>query len=106
MKHPVLPSGMAFTQSTRVLTRRMPPLPGRPKRTGKKRGKYKKPRMLKDRISTRTRPPTPTGLLSVVPRMPRWQMDAIKQLAKETRVHQSHYLREAIEDVLRKHGAL
>lgn len=106
MKLPILPSGMVFAQSTRVLARRMPPLPGRPKQVRRKRGKYKKPRMLKDRVSTRTRPPTPSGLLSIVPRMPRWQMDAIKQLAKETRVHQSHYLREAIEDVLRKHGAL
>ena len=106
MRVPILPSGMAFTQSTQFLTRRMPPLPGRPKQVRRKRGKYKKPRMLKDRVSTRTRPPTPSGLLSVVPRMPRWQMNAIRQLAKETRVHQSHYLREAIEDVLRKHGAL
>jgi hypothetical protein len=47
---------------------------------------------------------TPSGLVSVVPRIRRDRFDALKALSKETRISQSALLREAIEDVLRKHG--
>lgn len=49
---------------------------------------------------------TPRGLSSLVLRVPRWKLEAVKALSRETRVKQSEYLREAIEDLLRKHGAL
>lgn len=43
-------------------------------------------------------------LVSVVFRLPRAKSDAVDALAKETRIRRSEFLREAIADVLRKHG--
>lgn len=43
------------------------------------------------------------GLLSVVFRVAPGRLEALKDLAKKTRVRQSEYLREAIEDVLAKY---
>lgn len=43
-------------------------------------------------------------LVSVVFRVPKSKLDAVKALSNATRVRQSEYLREAISDVLVKHG--
>jgi predicted DNA-binding protein len=43
-------------------------------------------------------------LVSLVFRIPRPCMQALRELVARTRVRQSEYLREAIEDLLRKHG--
>lgn len=42
-------------------------------------------------------------LVSVVFRVDRALLDSVKQLTAKTRVSQSDYLREAVEDVLAKH---
>jgi hypothetical protein len=44
-------------------------------------------------------------LTSVVFRLTRQKLAALKQLSRDTRVRQSEYLREAIEDVLQKYEA-
>ena len=44
------------------------------------------------------------NLKSVVFRLKRERLDAVKELSRQTRVTQSELLRMAIEDVLRKHG--
>jgi predicted DNA-binding protein len=43
-------------------------------------------------------------LVSVVFRLPREKSEAVNDLTKATRVPRSEYLREAIADVLKKHG--
>jgi len=48
--------------------------------------------------------PTPR-LTSVVFRLTRDRLEALKTLSRATRIRQSEYLREAIADVLSKHGA-
>jgi len=48
--------------------------------------------------------PTPR-LTSVVFRLTRDRLEALKTLSRATRIRQSEYLREAIADVLTKHGA-
>jgi len=48
--------------------------------------------------------PTPR-LTSVVFRLTRDRLEALKTLSRGTRIRQSEYLREAIADVLAKHGA-
>jgi hypothetical protein len=48
--------------------------------------------------------PTPR-LTSVVFRLTRDRLEALKTLSRTTRIRQSEYLREAIADVLAKHGA-
>jgi Ribbon-helix-helix domain len=48
--------------------------------------------------------PTPR-LASVVFRLTRDRLEALKALSRATRIRQSEYLREAIADVLTKHGA-
>ena len=47
---------------------------------------------------------TPTGLVSLIPRIERSKRDALRELSKRTRVTYSELWRMAIEDVLRKHG--
>ncbi|MBL8939729.1 MAG: ribbon-helix-helix domain-containing protein [Archangium sp.] len=42
-------------------------------------------------------------LTSVVFRLNRDRLDALKDLSKETRIRQSEYLREAISDLLEKY---
>lgn len=42
-------------------------------------------------------------LLSVVFRLERRRLAAVKELAEKTRIRQSEYLREAIADLLKKH---
>ncbi len=42
-------------------------------------------------------------LTSVVFRLQREKLDALKDLSKETRIRQSEYLREAISDLLEKY---
>lgn len=42
-------------------------------------------------------------LTSVVFRLNRDRLDALKELSKETRIRQSEYLREAISDLLEKY---
>lgn len=44
-------------------------------------------------------------LTSVVFRLTRDRLEALKSLSRSTRIRQSEYLREAIADVLSKHGA-
>jgi predicted DNA-binding protein len=44
-------------------------------------------------------------LTSVVFRLGRDRLELLKGLSKETRIRQSEYLREAISDLLLKHGA-
>lgn len=44
-------------------------------------------------------------LTSVVFRLTRDRLEALKSLSRSTRIRQSEYLREAISDVLAKHGA-
>ena len=44
-------------------------------------------------------------LTSVVFRLTRDRLEALKTLSRATRIRQSEYLREAIADVLAKHGA-
>lgn len=44
-------------------------------------------------------------LVSVVLRLRREKLEALKKLSKDTRIRQSEYLREAIEDVLTKRNA-
>lgn len=44
-------------------------------------------------------------LTSVVFRLTRDRLEALKTLSRATRIRQSEYLREAIADVLSKHGA-
>jgi hypothetical protein len=46
---------------------------------------------------------TEPRLTSVVFRLTRLKLAALKQLSRDTRVRQSEYLREAIEDVLQKY---
>lgn len=46
---------------------------------------------------------TPTGLTSVIFQLPRWKLEAIREMAKATRVRQSEYFREAVADLLAKH---
>lgn len=46
---------------------------------------------------------TPAPLVSLVFRIPRPALVAIKGLSRRTRVRQSEYLREAIEDLLSKY---
>ena len=48
--------------------------------------------------------PTPR-LTSVVFRLTRDRLEALKTLSRATRIRQSEYLREAISDVLAKHKA-
>jgi hypothetical protein len=48
--------------------------------------------------------PTPR-LTSVVFRLTRDRLEALKSLSRATRIRQSEYLREAIADVLTKHDA-
>ncbi|HTS82825.1 MAG TPA: ribbon-helix-helix domain-containing protein [Myxococcaceae bacterium] len=48
--------------------------------------------------------PTPR-LTSVVFRLTRERLEALKTLSRTTRIRQSEYLREAIADVLSKHNA-
>jgi hypothetical protein len=48
--------------------------------------------------------PTPR-LTSVVFRLTRDRLEALKSLSRTTRIRQSEYLREAIADVLAKHNA-
>lgn len=45
-----------------------------------------------------------SDLKSVVFRIRRERLDAVKELARQSRVTQSELLRMAIDDVLRKHG--
>jgi predicted DNA-binding protein len=42
-------------------------------------------------------------LTSLVFRLPRTRLDALKELSRETRIRQSEYLREAISDLLEKY---
>ena len=44
-------------------------------------------------------------LTSVVFRLTKDRLEALKSLSRATRIRQSEYLREAISDVLAKHGA-
>ena len=44
-------------------------------------------------------------LTSVVFRLTRDRLEALKTLSRASRIRQSEYLREAIADVLSKHGA-
>jgi len=44
-----------------------------------------------------------TRLTSVVFRLNRDRLEALKELSKETRIRQSEYLREAIGDLLEKY---
>lgn len=46
---------------------------------------------------------TATRLTSVVFRLTRQKLQALKELSRTTRVRQSEYLREAIDDVLNKY---
>ena len=43
-------------------------------------------------------------LASIVFRLNRDRLDALKDLSKSTRIRQSEYLREAIDDLLVKYG--
>ena len=43
-------------------------------------------------------------LASIVFRLHRDRLDALKDLSKSTRIRQSEYLREAIDDLLLKYG--
>jgi hypothetical protein len=43
-------------------------------------------------------------LLSLVFRLERSKLDALKDLSRSTRIRQSEYLREAIADLLGKYG--
>ena len=47
--------------------------------------------------------PGTTRLTSVVFRLNKDRLDALKELSRETRVRQSEYLREAISDLLDKY---
>jgi hypothetical protein len=47
----------------------------------------------------------PAQLVSVVLRLPREQLERLRKLSKATRVIQSEFLREAIADLLVKHGS-
>lgn len=47
---------------------------------------------------------TPPRLTSVVFRISRDKLDGVKDLARVTRIRQSEYLREAIDDLLLKHA--
>lgn len=42
-------------------------------------------------------------LTSLVFRIPRKRLDALRELSKRTRIRQSEYLREAIADLLEKY---
>jgi predicted DNA-binding protein len=44
-------------------------------------------------------------LISIVFRLPKPNLQALKSLSSKTRVRQSEYLREAIEDLLTKYQA-
>lgn len=44
-----------------------------------------------------------TRLTSLVFRIPKQRLEALKELSKRTRVRQSEYLREAIADLLEKY---
>jgi hypothetical protein len=48
---------------------------------------------------------TSPRLTSVVFRLTRERLEALKALSRATRIRQSEYLREAISDVLTKHRA-
>jgi len=45
-----------------------------------------------------------TPLVSLVFRIPKLSLEMLKGLSARTRVRQSEYLREAIEDLLTKYG--
>lgn len=45
----------------------------------------------------------PSRLTSIVFRLQKDRLDALKELSKETRIRQSEYLREAIGDLLEKY---
>ena len=45
----------------------------------------------------------PPRLTSLVFRLHRSRLDALKRLSRETRIRQSEYLREAISDLLEKY---
>jgi predicted DNA-binding protein len=47
--------------------------------------------------------PDSPRLTSIVFRLQRSRLDALKELSRETRVRQSEYLREAISDLLDKY---
>lgn len=46
----------------------------------------------------------PSQLVSVVFRLPLAKLERVRELSKDTRVRQSEFLREAIADLLVKHG--
>jgi predicted DNA-binding protein len=46
---------------------------------------------------------TQARLTSVVFRLPRERLDALRELSRSTRIRQSEYLREAIGDLLSKY---
>jgi len=95
VKIPLAPSGMV------LLPKHARRKASRPKPKQRKR----KPRTPAPESPLLPRKARETGLVSVIiSRLPRWKMDALRALSQETRVSQSDYLREAIEDVLRKHG--
>jgi hypothetical protein len=50
-------------------------------------------------------PSHPQRLTSIVFRLTRERLDALKALSRSTRIRQSEYLREAIADILTKHQA-
>lgn len=43
-------------------------------------------------------------LVSLVFRIPKYSLESLKELSHKTRIRQSEYLREAIEDLLNKYG--
>lgn len=51
-----------------------------------------------------TQPANPR-LASLVFRMSRRRLDALRELSRTTRIRQSEYLREALSDLLGKHAA-
>ena len=51
----------------------------------------------------RKAPPSPLGLVGLVFRLPRSQLERVKELSRRTRIRQSEYLREAIADLLMKY---
>lgn len=48
-------------------------------------------------------PSSPTGLVSLCFRIPKAHLEAVKALARSTRVSQSEYMREALVDLLAKY---
>lgn len=59
-----------------------------------------------DELKPMSRPdPSSSGrLVSVVMRLPREKNEALDELAKDTRIRKSEYLREGIADLLAKHS--